>query len=645
VAGLPAAAIESSDVAANTMDLYNGNIKAMQTTLTHPVTQELMPMANAYRYDQLNRLLESRSFINLTGNQWGASGMYDNRYLNTFEYDAMGNILHQNRYTAAGVQIENMSYGYKKDNNGNLLRNRLYQINDFVDSQTDLTDIDDMDGDLSQDLFNPQDANIETAYNYAYDEEGRLIRDVQEKIDQIVWRVDGKVKEIHRPADSGKKNLSFDYDAMGNRIAKHVYDDDWNLEKSTYYILDAQGNQLNVYEHEVLNSTVTYSLKERHIYGSSMLGMYTDSVSMYAASDQQNTTFESGQKYYSMSNHLGNVLTVVSDLKIPQTTNTVTVSGYQAQIVNVSDFSGFGVELDGRTIKNGDFRYGFQGQESDDEVKGDGNSVNYKYRMHDPRIGRFFAVDPLAGKYPFYSPYAFSGNRVIDCVELEGLEPADAKQGADVLVIVVLGYGNEPQKGETQYKNDTKKDPNDTDISNGSSEVGLTSIETHFASNPKAQIVVFSSADNEDKTVADVGKTMHNFIDANPNGKIILVGHSMGGDNIVNAANNNKDIPIELLYTIDICDDIGNWDDDNIPSNVSYHINVYQDNSVAGGEDTEIDNPNKTTGFNYFAQDNNVSHTNVDNMYAKKVINRISRVLDSLKPLTDKEIENVKENK
>jgi RHS repeat-associated protein len=70
----------------------------------------------------------------------------------------------------------------------------------------------------------------------------------------------------------------------------------------------------------------------------------------------------------------------------------------------------------------GAYRYGFQGQEKDDEVKGEGNSVNYKYRMHDPRIGRFFAVDPLAGKYPHNSPYAFSENRVIDGVELEGLE-------------------------------------------------------------------------------------------------------------------------------------------------------------------------------------------------------------------------------
>ncbi len=67
--------------------------------------------------------------------------------------------------------------------------------------------------------------------------------------------------------------------------------------------------------------------------------------------------------------------------------------------------------------------YSFQGQEHDDEVKGEGNSMNYKYRMHDPRVGRFFAVDPLAKKYPYYSPYAFSGNRLVDCVELEGLEP------------------------------------------------------------------------------------------------------------------------------------------------------------------------------------------------------------------------------
>src|SRR5690554_4408348 len=87
-----------------------------------------------------------------------------------------------------------------------------------------------------------------------------------------------------------------------------------------------------------------------------------------------------------------------------------------------SDYQVFGMQMPGRNGSTGDYRYGFQGQEKDDEVKGEGNSINYKYRMHDPRIGRFFAVDPLAAKFPHNGPYNFSENRVIDAFELEGLE-------------------------------------------------------------------------------------------------------------------------------------------------------------------------------------------------------------------------------
>lgn len=76
----------------------------------------------------------------------------------------------------------------------------------------------------------------------------------------------------------------------------------------------------------------------------------------------------------------------------------------------------------GRHASGGPYRYGFQGQEKDDELKGEGNSINYKYRMHDPRIGRFFSRDPLFKKYPWNSTYAFSENTVVNSVELEGLE-------------------------------------------------------------------------------------------------------------------------------------------------------------------------------------------------------------------------------
>ena len=85
-------------------------------------------------------------------------------------------------------------------------------------------------------------------------------------------------------------------------------------------------------------------------------------------------------------------------------------------------YTPFGVGLKNRDFSSEKYRYGFQGQEKDDELKGKGNSVNFTYRMHDPRLGRFFAVDPLSQKYAHNSPYSFSENRVIDAIELEGLE-------------------------------------------------------------------------------------------------------------------------------------------------------------------------------------------------------------------------------
>jgi RHS repeat-associated protein len=68
----------------------------------------------------------------------------------------------------------------------------------------------------------------------------------------------------------------------------------------------------------------------------------------------------------------------------------------------------------------GDYRFGFQGQETDPEYLS--GAVSFKYRVHDARIGRFLSVDPLTPEYPWNSTYAFSENVVINAVELEGLE-------------------------------------------------------------------------------------------------------------------------------------------------------------------------------------------------------------------------------
>ncbi|RKN76826.1 RHS repeat domain-containing protein [Ulvibacterium marinum] len=161
-------------------------------------------------------------------------------------------------------------------------------------------------------------------------------------------------------------------------------------------------------------------LTEHHIYGSSRLGIEQKNLEILEERPiLEKIRFENkvGDKRYELTSHLGNVLSVVTDRKA-----TNNDGGFGPDVVAYNDYYPFGQLLPGRHGNSTDYRYGFQGQEMDNEIKGEGNSLNYTFRMHDPRVGRFFAVDPLARLYSWNSPYAFSENRVIDGVELEGLE-------------------------------------------------------------------------------------------------------------------------------------------------------------------------------------------------------------------------------
>jgi len=67
--------------------------------------------------------------------------------------------------------------------------------------------------------------------------------------------------------------------------------------------------------------------------------------------------------------------------------------------------------MPGRHANTSDYRYGFQGSEKDDEIKGEGNSYTTYFRAYDPRIGRWLSRDPI--KTAWESPYAFSRNNPI----------------------------------------------------------------------------------------------------------------------------------------------------------------------------------------------------------------------------------------
>jgi RHS repeat-associated protein len=101
------------------------------------------------------------------------------------------------------------------------------------------------------------------------------------------------------------------------------------------------------------------------------------------------------------------------------------VEHVKSPVIQSQDFYPFGLAFNGYSRENSlTNQYKFQGQEHQDEL--DLGWDSFKWRNNMPEIGRFFNIDPLADKYVYNSPYAFSENKVVAHVELEGLESADA---------------------------------------------------------------------------------------------------------------------------------------------------------------------------------------------------------------------------
>jgi RHS repeat-associated protein len=97
--------------------------------------------------------------------------------------------------------------------------------------------------------------------------------------------------------------------------------------------------------------------------------------------------------------------------------------------------------MPGRNYNNGttkDYRYGFNGKENDNEVKGEGNQQDYGMRIYDPRLGRFLSEDPITEEYPELTPYQFASNTPIWSIDIDGME---ASQQSD------------PSKNATQLTN------------------------------------------------------------------------------------------------------------------------------------------------------------------------------------------------
>jgi RHS repeat-associated protein len=217
--------------------------------------------------------------------------------------------------------------------------------------------------------------------------------------------------------------LIYRYDAAGNRVFKQ-YIRGTRIEK-TWYVRDAQGNTLAVYGNKDGGAPIYW--KEQHLYGSSRLGIWNADMEL-SGGNSSTKWQELGNKSYELSNHLGNVLVTISDKPVDVVSGGV-IDHYDAEVLSAQDYYPFGMLQPDRKWSLGSYRYGFNGKENDNEVKGEGNQQDYGMRVYDPRLGKFLSVDPLTPKYPELTPYQFSGNTPIQATDLDGAETFIQRQG------------------------------------------------------------------------------------------------------------------------------------------------------------------------------------------------------------------------
>ncbi|MBC9914074.1 RHS repeat domain-containing protein [Chitinophaga varians] len=101
-------------------------------------------------------------------------------------------------------------------------------------------------------------------------------------------------------------------------------------------------------------------------------------------------------------------------------------TGTDATVFSATDYAPFGMQMVGRKWSlSGGYRYGFNGKENDNEVKGEGNQQDYGMRVYDPRIGKFLSVDPLTANYPDLGAYTYAADNPIRLIDVQGMGPSD----------------------------------------------------------------------------------------------------------------------------------------------------------------------------------------------------------------------------
>ncbi len=356
--------------------LFNGNISRTQwSTLSVNPNPPNNPISTeyTYSYDALNRIT---SAIDNTGN-------YN---LTLVGYDKNGNI--ENLQRQGHIDSGAASYGVMDD------LNYVYDSGNKLLSVTEQT--------TGNATYGFKDGNT-AVDDYDYDTNGNLTQDLNKGI--------------------GTNGISYNHLNLPDEI-------DFGGGDKIEYVYDASGIKVQKKVTEG-SSVTTTNYAGNYIYENNNLQFFNQPEGYVTPGTNNDYNY-----VYQYKDHLGNIRLSYADgdndghIDIEAVGQDLDNDGVlqENEIIEENNYYPFGLKHKGyNTVVNSGgnsvaerFKH-FQGQERTEDL---GLNVdNWRYRTSDPAIGRFWQIDPLSEDYMDWGPYVFSGNRVIDAVELEGLEP------------------------------------------------------------------------------------------------------------------------------------------------------------------------------------------------------------------------------
>ena len=578
----------------NVTKKYNGNIAETdwRSVETLGVNPPITPKRYGYAYDKLNRLT--------AGYYQNPLNPYSKENTESLSYDLNGNILGLYRTSVleygntSATLIDNLDYIYSGGDN------KVTNINDYA--------------------YN--DTGYEGGGNtIGYDVNGNMTGMPDKGISLITYNYLNLPNQLKMQASFENVTIKTKYRADGTKLRKENttitsgFNGDTTQIKTSDYLdvfqyLQSVNQTSVVLQPEIMSRRAMEPQAFTIAQPRTVLTIKTPDLEFFPTTEGF-YDYKKDQYIYQYRDHLGNA-------RVSFGRN----SAGALEITDANDYYPFGMNH----LKTGNAFFGagsyknykYQGQELQET-----GFYSFKWRNYMSDVGRFFNIDPLAEKYPTWTPYAFSGNRVIDARELEGLEPVDFRKndGYKNLVVVVQGWSGDTKPNKTQAQNvrgsnnPYYKGKGNLDLTGIGGLVGLA--------NSNTRVVVFDSSQNEN-TKNDLKTTISNFNDVHSDGTVAAVGHSLGADNIVESVNESKDLKVDLIVTLDIMD---TYSDTTIKSpNVSKVVNYSQTKDVYGGENVTASKDNKTTKIINVTAPNS-THKSIDNDLRDRVRENVQREL------------------